>query len=93
MNERMYELGAAPSAIRALFAYGLERKQAIGEQNVFDFSLGNPSVPAPPAIADAMREALELPPMAVQSPSPVMTTTFKSGRESLMPVAKGMARP
>ena len=70
MNERMYELGAAPSAIRALFAYGLERKQAIGEQNVFDFSLGNPSVPAPPAIADAMREALELPPMAVHSYSP-----------------------
>ncbi len=70
MNERMYELGAAPSAIRALFAYGLERKRAIGEENVFDFSLGNPSVPAPPAIAEAMREALELPPMDVHSYSP-----------------------
>ena len=70
MNERMYELGAAPSAIRALFAYGLERKREIGEENVFDFSLGNPSVPAPPAIAEAMREALELPPMAVHSYSP-----------------------
>ena len=70
MNERMYELGAAPSAIRALFAYGLERKREIGEENVFDFSLGNPSVPAPPAIAEAMREALELPPMDVHSYSP-----------------------
>lgn len=70
MNERMYELGAAPSAIRALFAYGLERKQAIGAENVFDFSLGNPSVPAPRAIAEAMRAALELPPMAVHSYSP-----------------------
>jgi len=70
MNERMYELGAAPSAIRALFAYGLERKRAIGEENVFDFSLGNPSVPAPSAIAEAMREALELPPMDVHSYSP-----------------------
>lgn len=67
MNERMYELGAEPSAIRALFAYGLERKAQIGEQNVFDFSLGNPSVPAPPAVARAMREILELPPMEVHS--------------------------
>ena len=70
MNERMYELGAAPSAIRELFAYGLKRKAEIGAQNVFDFSLGNPSVPAPDAIADAMRAALELPPMQLHSYSP-----------------------
>ena len=70
MNEKMYELGAAPSAIRELFAYGLKRKAEIGAENVFDFSLGNPSVPAPDAIADAMRAALELPPMQLHSYSP-----------------------
>ncbi|MDO4400264.1 MAG: pyridoxal phosphate-dependent aminotransferase [Coriobacteriia bacterium] len=70
MNERMYELGAAPSAIRELFAYGLKRKAEIGAENVFDFSLGNPSVPAPDAVAQVMREALELPPMQLHSYSP-----------------------
>lgn len=70
MNERMYELGAAPSAIRELFAYGLARKAEIGAENVFDFSLGNPSVPAPAEVAAAMREALELPPMQLHSYTP-----------------------
>ncbi len=63
MNEKMYELGAAPSAIRALFAYGQERKKQIGDDKVFDFSLGNPSVPAPPAVREAFAAALELPAM------------------------------
>ena len=47
VNERMYGLGNEPSAIRELFAYGLVRKAEIGADNVFDFSIGNPSVPAP----------------------------------------------
>lgn len=70
MNEKMYQLGAAPSAIRELFAYGLARKAEIGAENVFDFSLGNPSVPAPDAIAESMRRSLELSPMEVHSYSP-----------------------
>ena len=51
INETMYGLGNAPSAIRELFAYGLERKAEIGEDKVFDFSIGNPSVPAPDKVA------------------------------------------
>ena len=70
MNERMYALGAAPSAIRELFAYGLARKAEIGADKVYDFSLGNPSVPAPDAIAQAIAKALELPPMQLHSYSP-----------------------
>ncbi|MEG2557546.1 MAG: pyridoxal phosphate-dependent aminotransferase [Raoultibacter sp.] len=54
INEEMYQLGSEPSSIRELFAYGLARKEQIGADNVFDFSLGNPSVPAP----DAVREAI-----------------------------------
>ncbi len=56
INESMYQLGAQPSAIRELFAYGLERKAQIGDDKVFDFSLGNPSIPAPQAVADALVE-------------------------------------
>ena len=37
VNERMHALGAEPSAIRELFAYGLARKAEIGEENVFDY--------------------------------------------------------
>ena len=43
----MRELGAKRSVIRELFEYGKMRKAEIGEENVFDFSLGNPSVPSP----------------------------------------------
>ncbi len=46
-NKKMYELGTKPSAIRNLFEYGKIRKSQIGSDNVFDFSLGNPSVPCP----------------------------------------------
>ncbi|MGI6590908.1 MAG: pyridoxal phosphate-dependent aminotransferase [Eggerthellaceae bacterium] len=66
-NSDMYALGAAPSSIRELFAYGLARKAEIGADKVFDFSLGNPSVPAPPQVADALREAIELPPEQLHS--------------------------
>lgn len=61
INERMYSLGAAPSAIRELFAYGLERKKEIGAENVFDFSIGNPSVPAPESVRETVHELIEQP--------------------------------
>lgn len=47
INEKMQALGRERSVIRELFEYGLKRKAEIGEDAVFDFSLGNPSVPAP----------------------------------------------
>ncbi len=50
MNPMMRELGARRSVIRELFEYGTRRKQEIGAENVFDFSLGNPSVPAPDTV-------------------------------------------
>lgn len=59
INQRMYELGNEPSAIRELFAYGIARKAEIGADNVFDFSLGNPSVPAPDEVRQAALELLE----------------------------------
>lgn len=47
INKRMQALGRERSVIRELFEYGLKRKTELGEENVHDFSLGNPSVPAP----------------------------------------------
>ena len=61
-NETMYERGNAPSAIRELFAYGMERKDQIGEDKVFDFSIGNPSVPAPDSVAEPIRELADMAP-------------------------------
>lgn len=61
-NETTYERGNAPSAIRELFAYGMERKAQIGEDKVFDFSIGNPSVPAPDSVAETIRELADMAP-------------------------------
>lgn len=61
-NETMYERGNAPSAIRELFAYGMERKAQIGEDKVFDFSIGNPSVPAPDSVAETICELADMAP-------------------------------
>lgn len=61
-NETMYERGNAPSAIRELFAYGMERKAQIGEDKVFDFSIGNPSVPAPDSVAETIRDLADMAP-------------------------------
>jgi len=51
----MYALGAQPSVIREIFEYGRQRKAAIGKENVFDYSLGNPSVPAPPVVNETIK--------------------------------------
>lgn len=56
VSQRMYELGSCRSEIRELFEYGLKRKAEIGAENVFDFSLGNPSVPSPECVKEALAE-------------------------------------
>ncbi len=56
VSEKMYELGSRRSEIRELFEYGLKRKAEIGAENVFDFSLGNPSVPAPDCVKEALAD-------------------------------------
>ena len=58
-NSKMYSLGATGSAIRELFEYGKKRKLEIGEENVFDFSLGNPSIPSPKIVNDTLIELLQ----------------------------------
>lgn len=50
VSERMKGLGTARSVIRELFEYGKLRAAEVGAENVFDFSIGNPSVPSPDAV-------------------------------------------
>jgi len=57
VSKRMKELGTARSVIRELYEYGRSRAAVVGAENVFDFSLGNPSVP-PPAEVNAAAQAL-----------------------------------
>lgn len=54
ISEKMLQLGKKSSVIREIFEYGKMRKSQIGAENVFDFSLGNPSVPAPQKVTDVM---------------------------------------
>lgn len=66
INGKMYELGSRRSTIRELFEYGKTAKTELGEENVFDFSLGNPSTPPPKAVLDeAERITKEEDPCAV----------------------------
>ena len=58
INQTAYNLGANRSVIRDLFEYGRSRAAVVGEENVFDFSLGNPSIPAPDAVNDTIRDLL-----------------------------------
>lgn len=55
----MRMLGAKRSVIRELFEYGRNRKNEIGAENVYDFSLGNPSVPAPAVVNDEIKRLID----------------------------------
>lgn len=53
------EMLNAKSVIREMFTYATEKGKEIGYENVFDYSLGNPSVPAPKEFTDCMIELLQ----------------------------------
>ncbi|MBR1420205.1 MAG: pyridoxal phosphate-dependent aminotransferase [Selenomonadaceae bacterium] len=66
INSKMYELGTKKSTIRTIFEFGRKRAMEVGEDNIFDFSLGNPNVPTPKFVKDAIVDILEtLPPSKV----------------------------
>ncbi len=81
INERMYQLGSQPNYIRKLYAHGLDRKAAIGEENVFDYSIGNPSIPAPPAVRARIEELLEEPPEQLHAYT--MSPGLQSARQAV----------
>ena len=66
INEKAYLLGSNRSCIRDLFEYGRARAAIVGAENVFDYSLGNPSIPAPAAVDETIRQILaDTPSLAV----------------------------
>ncbi len=75
-NQTNVGLGKVRSVIRELFEYGKKRKAEIGEQNVFDFSLGNPSVPAPKEVNE---ELIKL----IQNSDPVFLHGYTSAQGDL----------
>lgn len=56
IQQTMYDLGAHRSCIRELFEYGRMRAAQVGAENVFDFSLGNPSIPAPEQVSKTIAQ-------------------------------------
>ena len=59
LNEKNILLGEVRSDIRELLEYGKKRKAEIGRDNVFDFSIGNPSVPAPEEVKRQLIDLIE----------------------------------
>lgn len=59
INKEYYGLGTARSAIRELFEYGKKQAAVLGAENVFDFSLGNPSTPAPAEVNEAIEDIVK----------------------------------
>ena len=58
VNPNAYQLGANRSCIRDLFEYGRQRAAIVGEDKVYDYSLGNPSIPSPAQVDQAIRQIL-----------------------------------
>ena len=65
INQSMAALGNNRSTIRELFEYGNSRAAVVGRENVFDFSIGNPNVPAPDAVRRAILEETAGDPVAL----------------------------
>ena len=66
VNQNAYALGANRSCIRDLFEFGRQRAAIVGEENVYDYSLGNPSIPSPPAVNETICRILaDTEPLAV----------------------------
>ncbi|OKY53458.1 pyridoxal phosphate-dependent aminotransferase [Megasphaera cerevisiae] len=82
-SQEMYALGSQSSVIRELFTYGQQQAAIVGRENVFDFSIGNPTVPAPACIREAIEEIL-----ATRESAAIHGYTAASGDEA---VRQGLA--
>lgn len=78
LNEKMIALGTARSEIRELFEYGKTLGERIGRENVFDFTLGNPSVPCPDEVNDYICHLVSSEPLTAHS-----YTSSQGARETI----------
>ena len=58
LAQSMVELGKKRSTIREIFEYGNQRAKVVGRENIFDFSIGNPNVPAPAVVTETLLDML-----------------------------------
>jgi len=59
LSKKVLELSKQHSVIRDIFEFGMERAKEVGAENVFDFSIGNPSVPAPKEVDETAMEYIK----------------------------------
>lgn len=64
-SELMYGLGAQPNPIRTLFNYSLERAAEVGPENIYNFSLGNPSTPPPKEFTETLQRLVKEDPFKI----------------------------
>ena len=76
-NKTAYALGTVGSIIRDLHAYGCRRAAEVGEENVFDFTIGNPSIPTPTQVDDTIRQLL-----SAQDTLPIHSYTGAQGDDA-----------
>ena len=88
LNETYRAMLAHKSVIRETFMYGKQRAAEIGYENVFDYSLGNPSVPCPPRFTAAMQDLLatEEPIWPKRSACPMSRSIFSPPRVPRAPL-------
>lgn len=55
----MIAIGSKRSTIREIFEFGKRRAEIVGRDKIYDFSIGNPNVPAPDAVKEAIFDILE----------------------------------
>ena len=88
INQESLSLGQTLSVIRELFEYGNQRAKVVGRENIFDFSIGNPSVPPPPQVsmesnASSVRWS---PAFSTVTPAPQVTQKSEHELRLLFPV-------
>lgn len=59
ISKKMEKLVAGSSVIRAMFEEGKQMAAKVGAENVYDFSLGNPNVPAPAEVNEALSDIVK----------------------------------
>ena len=71
-NQHAFDLGSNSCCIRELAEYGARRAAIVGKENILDFTIGNPSLPAPREVTEAMTQILQMDPLAVHSYTPAV---------------------
>ena len=87
ISSLMLQHGKTKSRIRELFEYGLKQAAIVGKENVFDYSLGNPSVPTPPEVAVTIRDLMSMDPLSLHG-----YTTANGDRAAREAVAADLRR-